>query len=67
MHVQRSSEVSQFQIVCNICDGLGITFDCKEDALASTLIKCRHCGAPRGTLGDLRTLSCSGKLEIFEI
>jgi hypothetical protein len=67
MQVQRSNEVSQFQIVCNICDGLGIAFDCKEGAPSSTLIKCRHCGAARGTLGDLRMLSRSGKQEIFEI
>ena len=31
--VQRSNEVSQFQIVCNICDGLGMTFE--EDVPAS--------------------------------
>ena len=49
MEVQRSNEISQFQIVCNVCDGLGIAFACKEDAPSSILIKCRHCGAPRGT------------------
>jgi hypothetical protein len=67
MALQKSANVSRFQIVCGICDGLGIVFDCKEDAPGSTLIKCRHCGAPRGTLGDLRLLSCSGKESLFEI
>jgi hypothetical protein len=67
MALQKSTDVSQFQIVCGICDGLGIVFDCKEDAPASTVIRCRPCGAPRGTLGDLRLLSCSGKESLFEI
>jgi hypothetical protein len=61
------SKVSQFQIVCRICDGLGITFDSPESAPSSTAIKCRHCGAPRGTLGELRELSVSGKEDLFEI
>ncbi len=47
------SEASRFQIVCKLCDGLGIVFDCTEGAPFNTVIKCRHCGAPRGTLGDL--------------
>jgi len=67
MNLQTSANVSRFQIVCRICDGLGIVFDCREDAPASTVIKCRPCGAPRGTLGDLRLLSCSGKESLFEI
>ena len=41
----------RFQIICINCDALGIVFDCVEDAASSTLIKCRGCGAPRGTLG----------------
>jgi hypothetical protein len=61
MALQKSADVSRFQIVCGICDGLGIVFDCREDAPASTLIKCRHCGAPRGTLGDLRLLSVQAR------
>jgi hypothetical protein len=59
-------EVSQFQIVCKTCDGLGIIFECSEDAPSSTLIKCRHCAAPRGTLGQLRELSISGREDLFE-
>jgi ribosomal protein S27E len=56
-----------FRIVCINCDALGIVFDCPEDAPPSTQIKCRHCGAPRGTLGDLRKLSCSDRHDLFEI
>jgi hypothetical protein len=56
-----------FRIVCKICDGLGIIFHCEENAPPSTPIKCRHCGALRGTLGELRKLSASGKQDLFEI
>lgn len=33
---------------------------------AVTLIKCRHCGAPRGTPGDLRSLVQSTRHDFFE-
>ena len=56
-----------FRIVCEICEGLGIVFDGTEDAPATTQIRCRHCGAPRGTLGELRDLSSSGQHDQFEI
>ena len=67
MALLESADICRFQIVCVICDGLGIVFDCREDASESTLIKCRHCGAPRGTLGELRLLSYSGKKSLFEL
>jgi len=56
-----------FRIVCINCDSLGIVFDFPEGAPASTLIKCRHCGAPRGTLGELRALSCSDRRDRLEV
>jgi ribosomal protein S27E len=56
-----------FRIVCINCDALGIVFDCPEGAPSSTQIKCRHCGVPRGTLGDLRKLSCSDRRDLFEV
>ena len=56
-----------FSIVCVNCDALGIVFDFPEGAPLSTEIKCRHCGAPRGTLGDLRQLSCSDRRDLFEV
>jgi hypothetical protein len=59
-------EISQFQIVCKTCDGLGIIFECTENAPSSTSITCRHCSAPRGTLGQLRELSISGREDLFE-
>ena len=58
---------SGFKVICVVCDGLGIIFECGEAAPSSTQIKCRHCGAPRGTLADLRSLSVSGKQDLFEI
>jgi hypothetical protein len=56
-----------FRIVCTSCDGLGITYQSAEDAPSCTPITCRHCGAPRGTLGELRRLSASCKQDLFEI
>jgi hypothetical protein len=53
------AKLSGFRVVCEICDRLGIVFDCPEDAPSSTQINCRHCSAPRGTLGELRKLSNS--------
>jgi hypothetical protein len=41
--------------------------DGTQDAPATTQIRCRHCGAPRGTLGELRDLSSSGQHDQFEI
>jgi ribosomal protein S27E len=64
---QASSAHPVFNIVCINCDSLGIVFDCPEGAPPSTQIKCRHCGVPRGTLGDLRALSCSDRRDMFEI
>ncbi len=61
------SEVAQFQIVCRNCDGLGIIFEFAEDAPTSAVITCRHCGAPRGSLGDLRRLSTLARQDLFEI
>ncbi len=57
----------EFKIICIICDGVGIAFEFPEDAPSSTPIKCRHCGAPRGTLGDLRSLSASVRQDLFDI
>lgn len=53
-----------FQLVCRRCDGFGIVFEGVEDASPSTLIQCRKCGAPRGTLGQLRALSLSGAADL---
>jgi hypothetical protein len=57
----------EFQIVCVNCDAIGIVLDYPEDAPSSTSIKCRACGATRGTLGDLRYLAQSGRRDLFEI
>jgi hypothetical protein len=55
-----------FQIVCVLCDAIGITLDHPEDAPSSTLIKCSECGAPRGTLGELRSLASSNRQDLLE-
>ncbi len=55
-----------FRIACINCDALGIVFDCPEHAPSSTPIKCQHCGAPRGTSGDLRRLSYSTTRNLFD-
>jgi hypothetical protein len=65
--VAHTTAAPGFKIVCKICDGLGIVFDCTEGTPSSTQIKCRHCGALRGTLGELRNLSYSGQHDLFEI
>ena len=57
----------EFRVVCVSCDALGIVFDFAENAPASTVIRCRHCGGPRGTLGALRQLSGSDRQDLFEI
>jgi hypothetical protein len=49
------------------CDAVGVVFDCAENAPPSTPIKCRHCGAPRGTLGDLRNLSYATRRDRFDV
>jgi hypothetical protein len=56
-----------FKIVCVDCDALGIVIDFPEDAPSSIQIKCQNCGAPRGTLGSLRHLSCSDRRDLFEV
>jgi hypothetical protein len=55
----------EFRIVCIQCDALGIAFDGAEDAPSWTTISCRNCGAPRGTLGDLRNLAASNRQDLF--
>jgi ribosomal protein S27E len=52
-----------FQIICINCDAIGIVLDHPQDAPPSTPIKCRHCGAPRGTLGDLRDLAIRRNID----
>jgi hypothetical protein len=67
MTLQTTKERTGFSLICINCDAVGIVFDCAEDAPSSTTIKGRHCGAPRGTLGDLRRLSISATQDVFEI
>jgi hypothetical protein len=49
-----------FQLVCAGCDALGIMIENDaESAPSATPIRCRGCGAVRGTLGGLRNLALS--------
>jgi hypothetical protein len=56
-----------FRLICINCNGVGIVFDCSESAPAATPIKCSLCGAPRGTLGELRRLSDSDQSTLFDV
>jgi hypothetical protein len=61
------NDARPFQIICINCDAIGIVLDHPQDA-PSTPIQCRHCGVPRGTLGDLRSLALrSGRLDDLEL
>ena len=66
MASQAPASRPEFKIVCINCDAIGIVFDCPEGAPASTPIKRRLCGAPRGTLGDLRHLSRIDREDLFD-
>jgi len=74
MMISKTAKVPQapiarpaFKIVCINCNSLGIVFDSAEGAPPSTQVTCRHCGVPRGTLGELRALSCSDRRDLFEV
>ena len=47
----------EFKLVCDNCNSLSIRIDLAEGAPSSTPIRCGHCDAPRGTLGNLRLLA----------
>jgi hypothetical protein len=57
---------SSFQIICVLCDAMGITIDHPEDAPSYTTIKCGECGGPRGTLGELRSLASSNRHDLLD-
>lgn len=52
-----------FHVICVNCDGISVAFDYREDAPSQTIIKCRLCGAPRGSLGDLRKAAVSASID----
>jgi hypothetical protein len=55
-----------FQLVCTKCDSVGVIIDHGELAPASTVVRCSHCEAARGTLGELRHLAISGRRDLFD-
>ena len=58
-----------FQLVCASCDALGIVLVLDKDAErapSATPIRCRNCGAVRGTLGDLPDLAQSKPRDLID-
>jgi hypothetical protein len=55
-----------FQLVCAECDGVGVIIQDGELAPASTIVRCAHCQAARGTLGELRLLATSDRRDWFD-
>ena len=55
-----------FQLVCLECDSVGVVIDYPEFAPASMIVKCSHCAADRGTLGELRSLAVSDCRDPFD-
>jgi hypothetical protein len=55
-----------FQLVCLECDSVGVVIDDPEFAPASMIVKCSHCAADRGTLGELRSLAVSDCRDLFD-
>jgi hypothetical protein len=55
-----------FQLVCAKCDSVGVIIDHGELAPPSTIVRCCHCEANRGTLGELRHLAISDRRDLFD-
>jgi hypothetical protein len=55
-----------FQLVCAKCDSVGVIIDHGELAPPSSLVRCSHCEAVRGTLGELRHLAISNRRDLFD-
>jgi hypothetical protein len=58
---------AEFKLVCDNCNSLSIRIDVAEGAPSSTPIRCGHCEAPRGTLGNLRRLASKRDLLKFDL
>jgi hypothetical protein len=58
---------AEFKLVCDNCNSLSIRIDVGEGAPSSTPIRCGHCDAPRGTLGNLRRLASKRDLLKFDL
>ncbi len=58
---------AEFKLVCANCNSLSIRIDVGEGAPSSTPIRCGHCDAPRGTLGNLRRLASRRDLLTLDL
>jgi hypothetical protein len=56
-----------FQLVCIECDSIGVVIDDGELAPPSAIVRCSHCSAARGTLGELRSLALSDRRDLFDV
>jgi hypothetical protein len=56
-----------FQLVCIECGSIGVVIDHGELAPPSAIIRCSHCSAARGTLGELRSLALSDRRDLFDV
>ncbi len=55
-----------FQLVCAQCDSVGLIIDHGEQAPSFSIVRCSHCEASRGTLGELREFANSGRRDLFD-
>lgn len=56
-----------FQLVCIECGSIGVVIDHGELAPPSAIVKCSHCSAARGTVGELRSLALSDRRDLFDV
>jgi hypothetical protein len=56
-----------FQLVCIECDSIGVVIEDGELAPPSAIVRCSHCSAVRGTLGELRSLASTDRRDLFDI
>jgi hypothetical protein len=59
-------ERPKFRIVCDYCGSLSIKVSDPANSPSTTVVRCGHCNAARGTLGELQELARSGKSDLFE-
>ena len=55
-----------FQLICIECEGIGVIIEDGELAPSSAVVRCSHCQAARGTLGELRLLAISDRRDLFD-
>jgi transcription elongation factor Elf1 len=59
-------EILKFKFVCDVCGSLTIKIAHPERAVATTMVECARCDAPRGTMAGLHELASRGRCELYE-